>query len=72
MTEEEARTKWCPMARQTVDSEGNFYTTTGTGLSGFQHCIGSDCMMWRLKAFSTLDINGKPSGNGFCGLGEKL
>jgi hypothetical protein len=41
MTEDEAKTKWCPMttpfvtAPQIVSQEGGF------------NCIGSDCMMWR-------------------------
>lgn len=45
MTEEEAKTKWCPFTRA-ADLEGN------RGLvSGHEHpqtmCIGSACMAWR-------------------------
>jgi len=47
MTEQEAKTKWCPMVRHVKDQEGNFYTTNGCNSSGFETCIASDCMMWR-------------------------
>jgi len=72
MTEEEARTKWCPMARVPVAD------------SGFK-CIASDCMMWRdvleqynvtkeslqkdLKSWNSTDIIiERETGNGYCGL----
>lgn len=44
MTEEEAKQKWCPFAR---DAESNpaGYTTTNTTAK----CIGSECMAWRIN-----------------------
>jgi hypothetical protein len=47
MTEEEAKTKWCPVVRHTKDNEGAFYTTNGQSSKSFQWCIASDCMRWR-------------------------
>lgn len=63
MTEDDARTKWCPQAR--VLSHGQ------TGRAGFNrhlngdiatagNCLGSGCMMWRWA--------NEVTGRGFCGL----
>lgn len=61
MTEEEAKTKWCPFARIP------FYATSGTltvnrdrSGSVAARCVGSECMAWRqlVEALNT----------GFCGL----
>jgi len=52
MTEQEARTKWCPMARVSTYSVGNpaesaaNRTDEGTPYPA-SRCIASDCMMWR-------------------------
>lgn len=48
MTEEEAKTKWCPMVvfmlgGGQVRNRDSCYDQSGT------HCIGSACMMWRIK-----------------------
>ena len=51
MTEQEARTKWCPMARVSTYSVGNpaesaaNRTDEGTPYPA-SRCIASDCMMW--------------------------
>ena len=45
LTEEEAKTKWCPFARS-----GNEAGCNRNGENGFAvapHCIGSGCMAWR-------------------------
>ena len=42
MTEEEAKQKWCPFARD-AESNAAGYTTTNTTAK----CIGSACMAWR-------------------------
>jgi hypothetical protein len=54
MTEEEAKTKWCPMVRFQIGTndatwQGNAYTNRGEVLSPPESvmCIASDCMMWR-------------------------
>lgn len=45
MTEDEAKTKWCPMVRyKSINGEGiNRWDSFTDSLS---RCIGSDCMMW--------------------------
>jgi hypothetical protein len=59
VTENEARTKWCPHARD-ADLGGN------RDSSGEQPqvatCIGSQCMAWRWLQTT------KHSGRGYCGL----
>jgi len=44
MSEEEARTKWCPMAR--VYSPDGAYNKEGGCLAHGSTCIASDCMKW--------------------------
>jgi hypothetical protein len=63
MTEQEAKTKWCPMAslRQNRWTSGNFET-----YSQFTKCLGSLCMMWRSKY-----VWDEKTGEGYCGLGGK-
>jgi hypothetical protein len=49
MTEDEAKTKWCPHVRVLSD-EGSMVIATvnrGGGLQADANCIASDCMMWR-------------------------
>jgi len=48
MTEEEAKTKWCPMIQVTSSQSFNdveYGDNRGTGDSS-HHCIASDCMWW--------------------------
>lgn len=40
MTEEEAKTKWCPMVRDVRMTNGNLEIGSG-------YCKASGCMMWR-------------------------
>lgn len=54
MTEEEAKTKWCPMARVALNGCNQYVAGNwdSRGISEVeQHdyfkCIGSGCMMWR-------------------------
>ena len=71
MTENEAKTKWCPMSR--------FSTYDGTGVSNrdnFQSvghsaegCIASACMMWREDLTREEAQNGVYAKDGHCGLG---
>lgn len=74
MTEEEAKTKWCPMVRKTM-----WYD---------QVCLASGCMMWRWEPYGewcirlqdskqsspNMDMNERMillPRNGYCGLGGK-
>ena len=63
MSEEEARTKWCPMAR--VYSPDGAYNKEGGCLAHGSTCIASDCMMWRQWGPSSEGMKG------FCGLGDR-
>jgi len=71
MTEDEARTKWCPMVRLAggVDWTGssNSDAQTPYNKSPLHCCIASDCMMWRIEYdMQTLE----PIG-GYCGLADR-
>lgn len=73
MTENEAKTKWCPMVRHVnaqFEDCGNSLPFSGRQLSGFSNCVGSACMMWRVN-----HVIVEPAGKtiyadnaGFCGL----
>lgn len=78
MTEEEAKTKWCPMVKYDLGRSVNrdaCYDNAGT------HCVGSACMMWRWDAITPeekrqLRVYGDSTGPllaipGFCGLAGK-
>lgn len=52
MTEEEAKTKWCPFANVGSTTSGlggfnRFIPPVGSGSEDSVRCIGSACMMWR-------------------------
>jgi hypothetical protein len=53
MTEDEAKTKWCPFTRSNVGGDaGNRPMTFGNGgLNPERSCIGSACMAWRSTGF---------------------
>jgi len=68
MTEAEAKTKWCPMARVDFGGEGAGSRNrleqrrAGDSVPGGvlnANCLGSDCMAW---------CSGHKSGHGYCGL----
>ena len=56
MTEEEAKTKWCPLAQIAVMEP----------CPHIQTCAGSNCMMWRLEKDLYRD-----DYVGYCGLAGK-
>lgn len=68
MTEDEAREKWCPMAR--VDPPRmNLKTIRISGA----RCIASACMMWRRDVGDDQSYpkDAKPLRYGYCGLAGK-
>lgn len=67
MTEEEAKTKWCPV----VGLAGAFFFSQKDEPHevGSRNCIGSACMMWREYGPFSPDYKQKPCEvGGFCGL----
>lgn len=75
MTEEEAKTKWCPHVRFQPVKDGKASGATGNrhGDSSYTscnpescRCIASECMMWRSEY-----IGVHKSVKGFCGLAGK-
>lgn len=83
MTEEQARSKWCPMNRASAgDGESNIDNRPvehvkgddgGWRLTGLFHqsarCIASDCMAWRWSA-DAREIEGRALGA--CGLAGEV
>lgn len=70
MTEDEARTKWCPMARVTVKE------MPANRITERYNCIASDCMMWKVEIsqYDANEINRKSNARqkatGYCGLAK--
>ena len=66
MTEDEAKTKWCPMAR----SVGNGENRTPFGAADASClCLASGCMAWRWARWDgekAKNLDGKHTGS--CGL----
>jgi hypothetical protein len=68
MTEEEAKTKWCPMVRTTSNPSGccsinRLYVSSVTTET---RCIASECMAWRWFGRGAA----RPD-RGYCGLAGK-
>ncbi len=57
MTEDEAKTKWCPMVRTGLTAGMAVNQHTNDEVYGETRCVASECMMWR-----------EYRGNGWCGL----
>ena len=85
MTEELARTKWCPMVRFEGDSGGTFNRGVNAPMNNpeisntcIPCCITSECMMWRDDTTNTGSSIKEPNGTlttirtGYCGLAGKL
>ena len=81
MTEDEAKTKWCPFARvvsdtAAADSPANRYPGDEDANAGTTNaCIGSACMAWRRNTRTYARIGGgygqTVSTHGYCGLAGK-
>jgi hypothetical protein len=83
MTEDEARTKWCPFTRVSFSEAptavcnrlcvGSLDTNKSVAI-GF--CIASDCMAWRPTFHGMVSVSEKGAEvrvtGGFCGLAGKL
>ena len=82
MTEEEAKTKWCPFVRvlASIDIGPNPVAITSFNVDnkGSRHgeCIGSACMAWRWACRpGSNGADGRPKdypGDGYCGLAGEL
>ena len=60
---EEAKKKWCPMARTSHFGNANPHNRTVYGDEypiGLERCIADECMLWQWKDF--------PANVGYCGL----
>lgn len=47
MTEDEAKTKWCPFVRFHVEGKAPSFTVAPNREQRGTRCIGSACMAWR-------------------------
>ena len=75
MTEEEAKTKWCPHVRVTTLDE-KIASNRGRYVRDDidTNCIGSACMMWRQIDLSRVpmdELHKYSKGDGYCGLAGK-
>lgn len=73
MTEDEAKTKWCPMGQYgiAVGPDGDVAEINNRPFSsGKPTCIGSACMMWRQTRKGHVMADGRvvQEPNGYCGL----
>lgn len=71
MTEDDAKTKWCPMY-QVSGADGY---NNRDDVPGYPKCIASDCMMWRTTVICMSDdpeILNDVRKDGYCGLGGGL
>lgn len=81
MSEKEAKSKWCPMARSFWSGElAQGAATSYNRATDNTKCVASKCMMWRWRLY-TKDVlnNGEvvvkipiEDYGGFCGLAGKL
>jgi len=75
MTEETARTKWCPHREQTrlalneiMMKTGSFESIESIKELRLENCIASNCMMWVDSGEMPGLIDGKIPSYGYCGL----
>jgi len=76
MTEEEARTKWCPMARVTAGNGHVSFNRDDASMPGYlkqaksANCIASDCMMWVEDTSTNISTGASRICGGHCGLAK--
>lgn len=76
MTEQEAKTKWCPFARLGSTTTGlggfnRFIEPVGAGSEDKVCCIGSACMAWRKFSMDDQTRGDSSKRGGWCGLAGK-
>ncbi len=72
MTEDEARTKWCPFARIADGEPGEAVSVNRPEPYGtVPHCLASVCMAWRWHMLSGVTSAPVQSNEGYCGLAGK-
>ena len=82
MTEDEAKTKWCPyqeirlnMMASTLGNLIKMYPKDGariaSGANENRDCIASGCMMWRKRIKSYGGLSEAMDDEGYCGLAGK-
>ena len=65
MTENEAKTKWCPMARKLAHSgDDGFVACNRDADGGLAACIASECMWWM---WDCKDLGPASQDEGHCG-----
>ena len=78
MTEDEAKTKWCPHIRYTPPTQESGWSWNSNDPCGQPMCIGSACMAWRWVeppsdwlAHATVEQREAYRPHGYCGLAGK-
>ena len=80
MTEDVAKTKWCPMIREELSCKGSINRWDGEAYEYGEEfsCIASSCMMWRWtitpevqRANNSQNPCGSIVADGYCGLAGK-
>jgi hypothetical protein len=67
MTEDEAKTKWCPEVRTgNGDTPGSFNRFIGEPHGEWNSCLGSKCMAWFSYHPGWSQQQGLPEGSGEC------
>jgi hypothetical protein len=71
MTEDEAKTKWCPMVR-VIAYNGTYSSNRLDSSVMSKKCIASNCMLWRwLHPEYVRGTEADKGLSGYCGLGGK-
>lgn len=75
MTEDEAKTKWCPFVRFTGTPSDDLVPNRSEGCEDTTRCIASACMAWKESGCHSQDKKGNhvftPNGHGYCGLASR-